>query len=1053
MVKFIKKRDGKIDRFDPYRVRNAISKAVRALQLDNDENITETIFQGVMDSVNQNFIGNSYPTITDVESIIIDTSVKKGYLIVAKAYQSYRDKRAEVRRVLSVAGNSGDRSTTDAALLIESDSKEVMGTWDRQRIIKQLQEEADLSVELASEIAKVAENIVVDMYQRGVRKLNTTDIRSLVDLVLRQAGLDSQRRKQALLGIPNTDLEAIIFKRSHENSNIASNNPESVNLEIAERIQKQFALERIFTSDVAEAHLKGAIHLHDLGYPTRVYCSSHSLEYIKKFGLNTVLANLESKSSPPNSAAVLNQHVQTFLASMQAHYAGALGFGFLNILYSPLINRPVEVVKIRVGDQELELEKADFQKLVEQGVLTKFEIISTVKKMRELSEKETDQVAQNLIFAASQNAFSRGGQTLFIDFNVHVGVPHYMKNVPAVGPAGKYMVVMPNQEVILIDNAPRFTNTQDISDPRNGDADSSQLTGNLTGGRIITYGELEPTSQRFAHSLLKVWRKGDKHGRPFHFPKCDLHVDKESFEDPAQKELIDYASQISSENGSVYFMFDRGNGAVLAQCCRLKERITDSSMLKYPEKLRFCGFQNVTINIAQAAYRGKDLQGTFKELDKVMELALKAHKQKQKFMQLLLDTDGSPMRSLGRASDDGSPYIDLKKSTYIVGVIGLNEAVQFLMKKQLHESEEAYRTGLEIIAQMYNKIQEMKTREGLKFTLEETPAESTTRRFAKLDLQIFKESRGIIKGTDENPYYTNSIHFAPDAEISLIDRIVGQSKFHEMIESGAIVHAYIGEKRPDKESIKHVVKQTLDNTRCAQLVFSPTYTECDICGNIMIGDQELCSNANCKNSSEKTIDKHALFAVTRIVGYYSRLSHWNMSQIEIYKARKRTEEFYAGKAGRSIDWIYKPNGINKVTVMQFGKTDCPNCKTLHEETLKKIKDLGINEKVDFKVAYLEKANNKELADAAMFDVPFDVVPTMVVVSKNGYWKRTTEYGGFNQSDGKAECHDGVCSIGPNFNKNKTKLIGIGEVSEEIMKRIPEWDVSVEVKDLPASVAV
>jgi len=127
---------------------------------------------------------------------------------------------------------------------------------------------------------------------------------------------------------------------------------------------------KYFSEDVNLAHLNGAVHLHDLGYPTRVYCSSHSIEYLKKYGLNKILANLESKSNSPNSAAVLNQHVQTFLASMQAHYAGALGFGFLNIFYAPLLNRPVDVIYGKLNGIELNFEKNDLKKLVEQGVIS-----------------------------------------------------------------------------------------------------------------------------------------------------------------------------------------------------------------------------------------------------------------------------------------------------------------------------------------------------------------------------------------------------------------------------------------------------------------------------------------------------------------------------------------------------------------------------------------------------------------------------------------------------------------------------------------------------------
>jgi glutaredoxin len=447
-------------------------------------------------------------------------------------------------------------------------------------------------------------------------------------------------------------------------------------------------------------------------------------------------------------------------------------------------------------------------------------------------------------------------------------------------------------------------------------------------------------------------------------------------------------------------------------------------MLKYPERLRFCGFQNVTINLAQTAYLGENLKGTFEEIDKSMELALKAHLQKAKFMQRLLDTDGSPMRSLGKISDDGAPYMDLKKATYIVGVIGLNEAVQALSGKELHESEDAFRLGLEIISHMYNKIREFKARTGLKFTIEETPAESTTRRMAKIDLKQFEKAKGIIKGTDENPFYTNSIHFAPGAEIGIVDRIVGQSKFHDMIESGAIIHAYIGEKRPDKESIKHLVKKTLQETRCCQLVFSPTYTECDVCGNIMVGDKELCNNSKCKNSNLSTLDKKTLFSVTRIVGYYSRIAHWNNSQREIYRERKRVEDYYAGKQGKGMNWLYDSIGNGKIIITEFGRSDCPNCALLKENVKKKIEKLGISEEVDFKTIYLDNANEKELADAALYQVPLDAVPTLVIAGKKDFWRKTTEYA--------LNCSSGTCGIGV-----KDNFITPEEIEREIVSRLPE----------------
>jgi len=1040
LPKHVKKRDGSLDEFNPIKIREAVYNAVRAVGLEDDDEGTDLIYSEVKKKISDGFNGN-VPEIDDIHTLIIETSRDLGYNQVSIAYRNYSNERKEVREFLAIQASAGERSTTDAALLIESDSKDSLEKWNRQRIVKQLKEEANLSHSYAEKIAKKVENGIVGLFKRGgIKRFHTTDIRMLVDLILKEEGLEAQRKKQALLSLPSQDFFKIVFSRSCENSNIACNNPEAVNLEVAERIQKPWALTNIFSDEIANAHLNGTIHVHDLGYPTRAYCSSHSLEYIKKYGLGKILENLESKSNSPNSAAVLNQHVQTFLASMQAHYAGALGFGFLNILYAPLLNRPVEVVYGRFNGKKINLEKRDYKKLVEQGTLSDnkvddhyFSIEKEKRELREVSQKEYDQVAQNLIFAASQNAFSRGGQTLFIDFNLHTGVPSYMKHVPAIGPKGKYMIKMDDGSVVSVDDVPRIA-TKDKNHPKNGDANDAGLEGDLKGGHILTYGDFEPAAQKFARSMIKVWRGGDKDGRPFHFPKCDLHVDKHSYTDPNQKELLDFATEVSAENGSVYFMFDRGDGAVLAQCCRLREKIEDTSMLKYPEKLRFTGFQNVTVNLAQAAYKGVDLQGTFDEIDNAMEIALKAHQQRAVFMKELLETDGSPMRNLGKPSDDGDPYIDLRKATYIIGNIGLNEAVKVLTGKSLHESEESYDTGLRIIAFMYKKINEFKKMTGLKFVIEETPAESATRRFASVDKSKFDVAKKIVEGTEENPYYTNSIHFSPDADVGIIDRVVGQSKFHDMIEAGAIIHAWVGEQRPSKEAIWNMVKNTLESTRCAQLVISPTYTECNGCGTIMTGEKTLCSNPECMNSVEETVDLNTLNVVTRIVGYNSSLKQWNGSQLQIYADRKKAELEYAGVSdGKDMTWLHNPSPNGHLTVMQFGKKDCPYCDRTKGVVEEVIKELGFNGEIKFKMYYLDDFEDEEaIVNASKYAVAFDTVPTVVVAGKNSFWKKTTSYGL------ASDCEDGACGVG----SGEEDLITAEEVKNALVERMKDYNLVV-----------
>jgi len=411
---------------------------------------------------------------------------------------------------------------------------------------------------------------------------------------------------------------------------------------------------------------------------------------------------------------------------------------------------------------------------------------------------------------------------------VHTGVPSYLRDVPAIGPGGKY-------------------------------------TGK-------TYAAYERTARRFLKALLDIWREGDSFGHLFAFPKCDLHVNAQTFEDPEERELLEYACQIAGENGAPYFVFDRDE-VTLSACCRLRTTISDAYVIKHPESLRFCGFQNVTVNLPQAAYRAGhgNLNGFYRELDRAMDIAVKAHLQKKEFIGKLMAGPRMPLWQIGKEAADGRPYIDLEKATYIVGLIGLNECLQFLVGKELHDDDETLMLGLKIVAYMNARMKEEAKKHNLKITLEESPAESASRRLAKVDVRYFPEAEKYVRGSiaDDTCYYTNSIHVRANAPVDLITRIRLQSKFHNMIESGAIIHAFVGEHLPPKESIYSLVKKTFDSTAAAQLTISPEFTVCEDCTRMTPSISEKCPEC----------ESPRVYNVRRIVGYFSRVNNWNRSKL------------------------------------------------------------------------------------------------------------------------------------------------------------------------------
>ncbi|MFA5687729.1 MAG: anaerobic ribonucleoside-triphosphate reductase [Kiritimatiellales bacterium] len=871
-----RKRSGLVVPFSAKKIEMAIHGAVnevsRKQNLPRNEGLAPKIAAEVIEQLNnpqsEFYVrpendGKRIPKIEDVQDLVEILLAESGETLVVAAYKRYRKQRELARNSIRVRDGSAKRGkvdVTDASLLlVESHSAEVTLPWDRKRITKQILDKTDLAVDTAISIAKSVENRII---AGKINTVNTTLIREMVNNELTERGYQEQLRDLSLYGVPRDYVEKLMFTKSTENSNIVNNNPEAVNLGIAELVLKQWALDTIFDADIKRAHNTGAVHLHDLGYPHRVYCSSHSIEYVKKYGLKGLI-NLNTESKPAKTASVLTGHLNTFLASMQANYAGALGIAYINILYAPLLEG--------------------------------------------MTAKELKQIAQELIFNGSQNAFSRGGQTLFLDFNIHSGVPNYMKTVPAIGPGGKYMLRRKDGTKTMLEEVlreERDTSGYQLMDLYAMEADGSrrlvlrEIIGKdgleadgkvekavtAAGEKVLTYGDYTTEAQEFCRALLEVWGDGDSNGRIFEFPKCDFHVSEETFTDPEQYNIFEAACELAAKNGSTYFIFDRDE-VTLSACCRLRTTINDNRMLRHPETMRFCGFQNVTINIPQASYRasrrgGDILANFYEELDKMLELVAQAHLQKKAKITEMMSGSGHPLWQIGKNSCDGKPYVNLETSTYIVGLIGVNDAVKFLIGQELHESEEAQKFGQQIVAHMYVKTKKMTKKYNLKFTLEESPAESAARRLAKSDLVYFhEEAKDIVKGdSDDVCYYTNSVHLTADAPVGLVERIREQGKYHSLIESGAITHAFIGEEKPSAKAINKLITETFFRTQSAQVTISPEFTFCNSCHHQMRGLLEKCPQCE----SEDVVGE------TRVVGYFSKVQNWNKSKrFGELKARRR----------------------------------------------------------------------------------------------------------------------------------------------------------------------
>jgi len=794
LFRLVRKRSGKIVPFERRKITDAIFKAAQEVggrDRETAERLTDEVLLYLYSEK-----GDNLPQVEEIQDAIEKVLIERGHAKTAKAFILYRDRRARVRRkdvrtdLLGLKRGRAEQDATDLALFVRTSADDMI-VWDREKIVETLVREADVTVDVAEKISREVEDQIV-LSKTSV--ITAPLIRELVDAKLVEHGLEAARRKHTRLGVPLYDAERIILMPNKENANIP-HNPEATNMTLAEAVKKQYALLAVFSQDVADAHARGDVHLHDLGFFDRPYCSGQSIEYVKKFGLH--LPNAISIAKPAKHPDILLAHMVKFSAALQGHFAGAIGWDAVNVFFSPFLEG--------------------------------------------LSDRDVHQLAEMLVFEYSQQSVARGGQAIFSDINIYWETPKHFASVPAIGPGGKET------------------------------------------GR--TYRDYQADAQRFAMALFDIYKQGDGTGRPFFFPKPLVHITEEFFRTPGHEDFLLHISDVAADKGNTYFVFDRGETAKVSECCRLSFKLEQSDLddATEPWRMRYSALQNVTLNLPRAAYlaQGSDAK-LFERLDHLLAIAVAAHQQKRKIIENLLAMGDHGPLALLTMNLDGQQYLRMHRVTYLVGLLGLNEAVQNHLGQELHESEEAFRLGLRIVAHLKLACDRASAETGMRFVLEQTPAESCAYRMAKLDLEHFPaQAERVVKGNLQagEVYYTNSTFLNVSHPLSPIERVKKEGKFHDMIEAGALSHVWIADSRPDKHSVANFVKKTFTSTGNAQIAFSPEFTTCNTCHRVMRGLVERCPRC-----SSREVD-----GITRVTGYFSKVSGWNDGKVAELADRHRSK--------------------------------------------------------------------------------------------------------------------------------------------------------------------
>ncbi|MBN1548856.1 MAG: anaerobic ribonucleoside-triphosphate reductase [Syntrophaceae bacterium] len=456
------------------------------------------------------------------------------------------------------------------------------------------------------------------------------------------------------------------------------------------------------------------------------------------------------------------------------------------------------------------------------------------------TDKEVRQFAQMLIYEFSQMTAARGGQSIFTDIHLYWEVPSHFKDVPAIGPGGDF-----------------------------------------TGKTYNDYGE---DARRFARAIFQVLKKGDATGSPFIFPRPFIHITEELFQTPDYALFLQEACDAASEKGNPYFLFEREDDPQIMICGSCDYFRPGDEDFQNPWKMRWAAMQNVTLNLPRVSYKAKgDEAVLFKLLGELMELAAKAHLQKRNFIQRLLSYGPSGPLAILAMNKDGLPYLRMEKTSYYVGVLGLNELVQIHLGKQLHETAAAIAFGLKVVRFLKEKADGLSKLHGIDIILEQSPAETTGYRFAKLDLRYHSPEAGrIVKGdlSKGEIFYTNSTDLNVSSFLKPLERLEMEGLFHPYFGGAAVSHIWLGDQGPTGETLAALVVDIYRKTNVKVVTFSPEFTTCPVCRITVRGLTGKCASCG----------RELAEGISRITQYYSRISGWNRGKIGELKARHRYDD-------------------------------------------------------------------------------------------------------------------------------------------------------------------
>ena len=437
----------------------------------------------------------------------------------------------------------------------------------------------------------------------------------------------------------------------------------------------------------------------------------------------------------------------------------------------------------------------------------------------------------------------------------------------------------------------------------------------IVGGKEqdFCYKDCKKEMDMINKAFIEIMIEGDYNGRGFQYPIPTYSITKDfDWSDTENNRLL---FEMTAKYGTPYFSnyinSDMEPSDVRSMCCRLRLDLRElrkktGGFFGSGESTGSVGV--VTINLPRIAYLASNERDFFKRLDRMMDIAARSLKIKREIITKLLNEGLYPYtkRYLGTFENHFST----------IGLIGMNEVglnSNWLEADLTHKETQEF--AKKVLNHMRDRLSDYQEMYGDLYNLEATPAESTTYRLAKHDVEKYPDIITAAK-PGETPYYTNSSHLPVGYTSDIFDALDVQDELQTLYTSGTVFHAFVGEKLPTWQSAAELVKKIAQNYKLPYYTISPTYSVCTNHGYI---SGEVYECPKCGRKTE---------VYSRITGYYRPVQNWNDGKTQEFKDRKLYDIANSKlKTSHAVEHVQPVNkdASNQNEALLFTTKTCPNC--------------------------------------------------------------------------------------------------------------------------------